>query len=133
MLKCNQKPWFWSTHELWIGYPQQLVTTDMYYYYVISLAFYLSLLVTQFFDVKRKDFWQMFAHHVVTISLMMFSFFCNFARVGCLILVIHDSADYWLELAKMLLYAKKKFLCDLAFGMFTLVWFITRLLIFPTR
>ena len=97
----------------------------------------------------------MFAHHLVTISLMIFSIICNFTRIGCLILVIHDSADYWLEFAKVSLYAKKKIICDtgikrnlifyeylsfyynyvfiLAFGMFTLVWFITRLVIFPTR
>lgn len=84
----------------------------MYFYYVISLGFYISLLVSQFFDVKRKDFWQMFAHHLVTISLMIFSIICNFTRIGCLILVIHDSADYWLEFAKVSLYAKKKIICD---------------------
>ena len=105
----------------------------MYAYYIISLGFYVSLLVSQFFDVKRKDFWQMFVHHWVTIALMIFSITCNFARIGCVILVLHDSADFWLELAKIGLYTKKEILSHFSFALFTIVWFITRLVIFPSR
>ena len=64
---------------------------------MIELAFYWSLLFSQFIDVKRKDFWQMFLHHIATISLLSFSYIVNFVRVGSLVLVVHDCADYWLE------------------------------------
>lgn len=64
---------------------------------MIELAFYWSLVFSQFIDVKRKDFWQMFLHHIATISLLSFSYIVNFVRVGALVLVIHDCADYWLE------------------------------------
>nr|CAD7601984.1 unnamed protein product [Timema genevievae] len=73
------------------------VTSDCWWYYMISLAFYWSLTVSQFFDVKRKDFWQMFIHHIATISLMAFSWVCNLHRIGTLVLVIHDCADIFLE------------------------------------
>lgn len=64
---------------------------------MIELAFYWSLLFSQFIDVKRKDFWQMFIHHIATISLLSFSYIVNFVRVGSLVLVVHDCVDYWLE------------------------------------
>ena len=86
-----EKPWFWDTIHCWIDYPKHKITNDVYWYYTIELGFYLSLLVTQFFDIKRKDFWQMFIHHIVTISLLMFSYACSFTRLGTLVLIIHDS------------------------------------------
>jgi ceramide synthetase len=64
---------------------------------MISLAFYWSLAVSQFFDVKRKDFWQMFIHHVAAICLMGFSWMCNLHRIGTLVLLTHDCSDIFLE------------------------------------
>lgn len=64
---------------------------------MISLSFYWSLAISQFFDVKRKDFWQMFVHHIATITLMSFSWICNLHRVGTLVLLVHDCADIFLE------------------------------------
>lgn len=127
------KHWAWDTRQFWINYPYQKVTDDIYWYYIIELSFYLSLLVTQFFDVKRKDFWQMFLHHIVTILLLAFSYVCNFVRVGSVILLLHDSADYWLELAKMTTYANYKLACDTSFIIFALVWLLTRLTFFPYK
>ncbi len=66
---------------------------------MISLAFYWSLAFSQFFDVKRKDFWQMFIHHIATIVLLSFSWICNLHRVGTLVLVIHDAADCILDVS----------------------------------
>lgn len=72
---------------------------DIWWYYMISMAFYWSLTVTQFFDIKRKDFWQMFLHHMVTLLLMALSWVCNLHRAGSLVLVVHDCADIFLEVS----------------------------------
>ena len=47
---------------------------------MIELTFYWSLSISQFFDVKRKDFVEMFIHHVTTIALLSFSWTCNLTR-----------------------------------------------------
>ena len=75
----------------------------------------------------------MFLHHIVTITLLVFSYICNFVRVGSIILLLHDSADFWLELAKITSYASYKKVCDTSFIIFTLVWFVTRLTFFPLK
>ena len=36
---------------------------------------------SQFFDVKRKDFWEMFIHHNTTILLIALSWTAHFTRV----------------------------------------------------
>ena len=79
------------------NYPHHKIDRDVWWYYMIELSFYWSLCISQFFDVKRKDFWEMFIHHVTTIALMAFSWTCNLTRVGTLVLVIHDCADIFLE------------------------------------
>lgn len=75
----------------------QGVTRDTWWYYMMSLSFYWALAVSQFFDVKRKDFWQMFVHHICTICLLSFSWICNFHRIGTLVLLTHDCGDIFLE------------------------------------
>lgn len=129
----HDKPWFSDTNECWRNYPKQHVDIDIYYYYMIEMGFYVSLLATQFFDIRRKDFWQMFLHHIVTLSLLLFSYVCNYMRIGSLVLLLHDTADSSLELAKLLNYANVKKLCDPIFGFFTLNWLVTRLYLYPTK
>lgn len=52
---------------------------------MIELGFYISLMFSQFMDVKRKDFWEMFVHHIVTILLLTLSWTCNLTRIGTLV------------------------------------------------
>ena len=56
------------------------ITWDMQVYYHTELSFYVSLLISQFFDVQRKDFYQMFIHHTTTIFLLCVSYIAGFYR-----------------------------------------------------
>jgi len=125
------KSWFWNIHHCWDEYPNHKVDADIWLYYMMELSFYWSLSISQFFDVKRKDFWGMFIHHNATIALMMFSWTTHFIRIGSLVLFIHDCADPLLELAKLFRYAKYKKTCDAVFFVFSIVWVVTRCGIFP--
>ena len=122
---------------------------------MISMSFYWALSFSQFFDVKRKDFWQMFIHHIATIALMCFSWVGNLTRIGSLVLLVHDSADILLEVrmlereklysifqfifliifnsqaAKMTKYANYQRLCDCIFAAFTILWVVTRMGVYP--
>ncbi|CAL8259128.1 ceramide synthase 5 [Gadus morhua] len=124
-------PWMWNTKECWYNYPFQPVSPGQYNYYLAELAFYWSLMLTQFTDVKRKDFNIMLVHHFATISLITFSYANNMLRMGTLVMCVHDAADIFLEAAKLANYAKCQKLCDTLFIVFSLVFFITRLVIYP--
>ena len=104
---------------------------QVWYYYMVSLGFYWSLIFSVFSDTKRKDFLEQLIHHFATILLLCLSWTTNFVRVGTLILCVHDAVDYWLEFGKMLKYTKYNRACDAIFVVFTLVWFITRTGIYP--
>ncbi|XP_067362185.1 ceramide synthase 5 isoform X1 [Channa argus] len=126
-----QSPWLWDTRHCWYGYPYQVITPGLYRYYVAELAFYWSLMFSQFTDIKRKDFLIMFIHHLVTVGLISFSYVNNMARVGTLVMCVHDTSDFLLEAAKLANYAKYQRLCDFLFIVFSVVFFITRLVIYP--
>lgn len=125
------KPWFTKSINCWIDWPAQPVTDDVYWYYLIELAFYMSYLYMLFTDHKRKDFLEFFIHHSVTVALMILSWSINVVRIGSLVLVIHDQVDWLLALAKTAVYIKKHWLADMTFAIFLPTWIITRLIIYP--
>ena len=120
------KPWLWDIRQCWHDYPFHPMTGQVWCYYMLELAFYWSLSISQWFDVRRKDFWEMFVHHNTTILLIMFSWTAHFTRIGTLVMLVHDCADPLLELAKLLRYANFRKVCDAVFVLFSLVWVVTR-------
>ncbi|XP_063055317.1 ceramide synthase 2 [Engraulis encrasicolus] len=127
------KPWLYDVEELWKGFPVLTLLPSQYWYYMIELSFYASLLFSVASDVKRKDFKEQIIHHVATILLISFSWCVNYIRAGTLVMLIHDSSDYLLESAKMFNYAGWRNSCNYIFILFAAVFIITRLIIFPFR
>ncbi|KAI4474407.1 hypothetical protein M0804_014872 [Polistes exclamans] len=125
------KPWLWDINHCYYNYPDHVVTNDIWWYYAISIGFYLLSSISQFFDVKTKDFWQIFIHHIITNLLLYISWLMNWIRIGSLILLLHDSSEIFLEMAKMTNYANYQRTCDLLFIIFTIIWIVTRIYIFP--
>ncbi|KAG8193505.1 hypothetical protein JTE90_003717 [Oedothorax gibbosus] len=127
------KPWLWDTDHCWYDYPHHSVSDEVWWYYMLELGFYWSLTFSQFMDTKRKDFAQMFVHHIVTILLLTFSWTSNLFRIGTLVLVIHDFADVPLEAAKMAKYVENQKVADWSFALFTVAWLVSRLGLYPYR
>uniref|UniRef100_A0A671UKI3 Ceramide synthase 2a n=1 Tax=Sparus aurata TaxID=8175 RepID=A0A671UKI3_SPAAU len=109
----------------------QPLLPSQYWYYMIELGFYLSLIFSVASDVKRKDFKEQIVHHIATISLISFSWLVNYIRGGTLVMLVHDSADYLMESAKMFNYAGWRKTCNCMFTMFAAVFIVTRLVILP--
>uniref|UniRef100_A0AAQ5X8E6 Homeobox domain-containing protein n=1 Tax=Amphiprion ocellaris TaxID=80972 RepID=A0AAQ5X8E6_AMPOC len=109
------------------------VSEAHYWYYVLEMSFYLSLLLCVSVDVKRKDFKEQVIHHIATLFLIGFSYCGNYVRVGTLVMLVHDSSDFLLESAKMFHYAVWTRTCDSLFIVFALVFLVTRLVVFPGR
>ncbi|XP_062321941.1 ceramide synthase 2 [Osmerus eperlanus] len=125
------KPWLYDVKQMWEGFPTMTLLPSQYWYYMIELGFYGSLVVSVASDVKRKDFREQIIHHVATILLISFSWCVNYIRAGTIIMLLHDTSDYFLESAKMFNYAGWKNTCNYIFILFAAIFIITRLVIFP--
>ncbi len=130
-----------------MGYPHMPVAGPLKIYYLTETAFYLHQMLVLNAEAKRKDHWQMMAHHFITVFLMGTSYYYNFTRVGCLIMVLMDFCDIFLpvrifrpfivagfhisQMAKMLRYLEvTQVVCDTLFAWFMLSWFVTRHVLF---
>ncbi|KAG7501093.1 ceramide synthase 2-like [Solea senegalensis] len=125
------KPWFYDVKQVWEDFPKMPLLPSQYWYYVIELGFYISLLVSVASDIKRKDFKEQIVHHVATILLISFSWLVNYIRAGTLIMLVHDASDYLMESAKMFNYAGWRKTCNFIFTAFAAMFIVTRLIILP--
>jgi ceramide synthetase len=126
------KSWTWNTVECWDKDLNLHVDLEIWWYYMLQMSLYWSFFVTQFFDQKRKDFWIMCAHHVVVLVLLSFSWITNLVRMGSLVTFLHDTADVPLEMSKIFAYIHLPKASNCMGGVFAVIWFVTRLFLFPT-
>ncbi|KAJ8593301.1 longevity assurance proteins LAG1/LAC1 [Rhizopogon salebrosus TDB-379] len=116
--------------ELWLDYPHFPLAGPLKVYYLTQTAFYLHQILILNAEARRKDHVQMMTHHVITIILMVASYWCSYTRVGCLIMVLMDWNDIFLPIAKMFRYIGLYTLCDFTFTWFLLSWFVARHVLF---
>ncbi|CAA9956764.1 hypothetical protein CFE70_000355 [Pyrenophora teres f. teres 0-1] len=118
---------FWlSLHGIWEGWPFREADGLFKWYYLVQWAFWVQQILVVNIEEKRKDYVQMFTHHVFTIALMFLSYGYYHMRVGIVILTIMDFVDIILPTAKLLKYTGYSNACDYAFGVFVLSWIGTR-------
>eukprot|EP00775_Hariotina_reticulata_P007298 gene7298-7511_t len=101
-------------------------------FYCVEIGFYIQAIpFLIFIEVRRKDWLESFAHHLVTLGVMYYSWWANFTRAGLMVMLLHDISDILLEGAKLAKYADKEQLALQLFVSFALSWIILRVIIFP--
>lgn len=127
------KPWLWNILLCWENYPYHSIDDDVWWYYIIGLSYFWSATFLQIQAPGRSmaDKVQMMLHHLFTVFLMVFSWTCNFWRIGTLVLLIHEFADIPLLSAKMFTYAGITAPKDGLFVVFLITWLITRCYLYP--
>ncbi|CAF0754186.1 unnamed protein product [Didymodactylos carnosus] len=119
------------------------VPVDIKIMYFVQCGFYLhSVYATLYMDYKRRDFYVMLLHHVLTMTLIFVSYATRYHKVGLLVLFAHDITDIWLELTKLLHYLSRQngkdcpnweLAATCTFIMFTICWLLFRLYWFPLK
>jgi very-long-chain ceramide synthase len=97
-------PYWGDMREVWAGYPQ--IESDGFFkaYYLVEMAFWIQQVIVLNIEARRKDFWQMLCHHIVTCTLIFMSYTYNTTRVGNLILSTMDFSDILLSVTPPPLY-----------------------------
>ncbi|MEE6487865.1 hypothetical protein FKM82_015064 [Ascaphus truei] len=111
--------------------------------YLIQGSFYAhSTYATLYMDVWRKDSVVMIVHHLVTLTLITFSYAFRYHNIGILVLFLHDINDIQLEFTKLNVYFKTRggtyhrlndIISDIGCVTFSVSWFWFRLYWFPRK
>lgn len=135
--------------EMWTEWPV-LETSGLFkWYYLAQLAFWFQQIFVLHIEDRRKDHYQMFAHHIITSILIGGSYQYHMTRVGNTILCAMDIVDILLpvslllltqacnvdidkesQAAKILRYLGYQKLCDFAFGVFLVTWVVSRHIVY---
>ncbi|XP_009617339.1 ASC1-like protein isoform X1 [Nicotiana tomentosiformis] len=131
------EPWLKSTRYYWVGpgdqvWPEQKYKSKLKALYMYAGGFYAySLFALIFWETRRSDFGVSMSHHVATAVLIVLSYIFRFARVGSVVLALHDASDIFLEIGKMSKYSGAEGLASFSFVLFALSWIVLRLTYFP--
>lgn len=126
MYLMYNSPYWMNTDSLWTGWPHRELKGLFKWYYLTQIAFYIQQNFVLNIEARRKDYHQMFTHHIITSCLLSASYAHYFTRIGNAVLCLMDIGDIILPLAKMLKYLGYQMLCDVMFAIFIITWFIAR-------
>lgn len=109
------------------------------FFYILQLSIWIYTGFSHRFNKKsheHKDYTCMYIHHVITIGLLLLSFFTNQLRIGIAVLFLHDFSDIFIDFVKLLNYLEihgKKFLyiTETLYCAQIVVWIYTRLVLLP--
>ncbi|CDO94557.1 unnamed protein product [Kluyveromyces dobzhanskii CBS 2104] len=121
-----QSPYFFNVDHIYIGWPHDQLSWLFKTYYLSQIASWFHQIIVLNVEERRKDFWQMFAHHIITVILTTGSYCYYFTRIGNVILILMDIVDVLLSFAKMLKYCGYSTLCDYMFVVFLFWWVMLR-------
>ncbi|CAA7036323.1 unnamed protein product [Microthlaspi erraticum] len=132
-----KEPWFKDTRCFGLGpgdkiWPDQKIKLRMkaMYMFVGGLNVY-SFFALFFWETRRSDFKVMLVHHIVTSFLIILSYVFRFARIGSVILALHEISDVFLEIGKMCKYSGAEAMTSFSFVLFFLSWTALRLIYYP--
>ncbi|PON92685.1 Ceramide synthase component Lag1/Lac [Trema orientale] len=131
------EPWFTNTRYFWEGpgdqtWPEQKIKLKLKALYMYAGGFYIySTFALVFWETRRSDFYVSMGHHLTTFTLILLSYIFRFARVGSIILAIHEGTDVLLEVAKMSKYSGFEGIASLFFVLFVFSWTVQRLIYYP--
>lgn len=79
--------------SLWRDFPRLTLGASLKLYYLSQTAFWIQQIFVINIEERRKDHWQMFTHHIVTVGLLVFSYGYRQMRAGNAVLVLMDVVD----------------------------------------
>ncbi|XP_065057298.1 ceramide synthase 1-like [Rhopilema esculentum] len=142
VLLSTYKEFLTDPRAPWKGWQVGMsVSPDLYWIYAAETGFYIhGIYGTIFMDIWRDDSVMLLLHHVLTISLIVFSLGLRYHKIGLVVLFLHDIADVFLEFTKIIKCFQNRekskksiysIITSLGFVFFASAWIGCRIFIYP--
>lgn len=121
-----------STQFCWTdGFPFQEIPAEIRRLYLTAIGYHLSEVAMLLVETKAPDFWEMLLHHIITCSLMGFSYILNYIRLGSLVLFLHGLTDVPLYFSKAVTDTPYNTLIALSYLTLVASYLVLRIVIYP--
>jgi acyl-CoA-dependent ceramide synthase len=93
--------WYFKTAAMYEGFPHRSHEAPFKFYYLFEAAYWAQQAIVMLLgqEKRRKDFKELVAHHIVTLSLIALSYRFHFTYMGIAIYVSHDISDFFLAVS----------------------------------
>ncbi|KAG5639274.1 hypothetical protein H0H81_004935 [Sphagnurus paluster] len=105
-------------------YPHWDMIPELKRYYLTQMAYWCQQLLVLVLGLEkpRKDYWELVAHHFVTLWLVGWSYMLNYTLIGNAVYMSMDIPDSFLAFSKLLNYIQWNRAKTVSFGIFLIVW-----------
>lgn len=119
-----QDSWWFNLEHLWLKYPHWQMKPEHKLYYLLQFSYWLqqALVMLLKLEKPRKDYYELVAHHLVTLWLIGWSYLINLTMIGTTVFVCMDIPDTFLALSKFLNYLALDTAASVLFGGFMFIW-----------
>lgn len=119
-----QESWWFNLEHLWLKYPHWQMRPELKLYYLLQFSYWLqqALVMLLRLEKPRKDYYELIAHHLVTLWLIGWSYLINLTMIGTTVFVCMDVPDTWLAMSKGINYLGLDKLATGVFLVFMFIW-----------
>ncbi|RPD67193.1 longevity assurance proteins LAG1/LAC1 [Lentinus tigrinus ALCF2SS1-7] len=116
--------WWYDTKYFWIDYPHWEMKPELKRYYLMQAAYWCQQLIVLLLGLEkpRKDYYELVAHHFVTLWLVGWSYLINLTLIGNAVYLSMDIPDSWLGMSKLLNYIRWDRTKTAVFAVFIGIW-----------
>ncbi|KAL9932104.1 hypothetical protein V8E36_009165 [Tilletia maclaganii] len=119
-----QESWWYKFEHFWLKYPHWLLRPELKAYYLLQAAYWTqqALVMLLRLEKPRKDYYELVAHHLVTLWLIFWSYLINLTMIGTTVFVAMDIPDTFICTSKILNYLGLDLAATIVFANLILVW-----------
>lgn len=94
--------WYFNTRGMYENFPHWTHEAYFKFYYLFQAAYWFqqAIVLCLGMEKPRKDFKELVAHHVVSLSLIALSYRFHFTYMGLAVFITHDISDFFLAVSK---------------------------------
>ena len=90
--------WYFNTTAFYDGFPHRSHDALFKAYYLLQASYWMQQMIVLLLMLEkpRKDFKELVAHHIITLSLIFLSYRFHFTHIGLAVYITHDLSDFFL-------------------------------------
>lgn len=93
--------WYFNTRGMYENFPHWTHEAYFKFYYLFQGSYWLqqAIVLCLGMEKPRKDYYELVAHHVVSLSLIAASYRFHFTYMGLAVFITHDISDFFLAVS----------------------------------